>query len=427
VTISERIFSLADNGNPESAASRLRVDYLSPLGLPLRAALQGVAVLILFTSGFVDLPRAVRLGPVTGQAVLTVIYFLLGILFLALTPSKGVRARFTLLPLFCFLVWAVASLAWTPVPESGAQNILVIGAMLVLLLVAEAASSSDPQFAFWLEKQFSRGVLLAVLPYAAAAIWFGAGTDDLFSARCFGLFALFGVAQQLARWRYGARSGLVWATAITVLIGVSQSRLALGIAVLLFPVAQLPTRRAVRALKMLAVLLVALAASASAFFYFDSLRNRFLSGDVSLRLGSIAINGSGRTAFWRATLGSWQESLIVGKGAGSAEGLIDSNWSGIEHPHCDYLRIGHDYGLVGLTAWLVGVGALLVALRRSWLRAERLGKGLARVQLTAFLALISYALQMTMENALVYIFLGAPLGLLVGCALGLDRRGTPAA
>ena len=243
----------------------------------------------------------------------------------------------------------------------------------------------------------------------------------MFSARSFGLYALFGVAYQLSRWRYGARSGLIWAAAITVLIGVSQSRLALGVAVALFPISQLPTRRSIRILKMLLVLLAVIGASYAALLYFDTLRERFVSGDVSVRLGPITINGSGRNAFWQATMQSFWEAPILGQGAGSAEGLIDSFWANIQHPHSDYLRIAHDYGFVGLAVWSTGVLMLLLTLRRNWCSAEKISSKFGQIQLGAFLALVSYALQMSMENAFVYVFISGPLGLIVGSALGIHR------
>jgi O-antigen ligase len=324
-------------------------------------------------------------------------------------------------PLILFWVWAAISIAWSSAPLKGTQNVLVVGTSLILLLASSAVASIDLSFAFWLQKNLWRSVLLAVIAYSASMLWFGPGSNDLFAARSFGLYALFGVVHQLSRWHYGARSGLVWAAVITVLIGLSESRLALGIAIALFPLAQLPTQRGIRILKMLCVLVVVAAASYGALMYFDTLRERFVSGDVSVKLGPITINGSGRNAFWQATMQSFWDAPILGQGAGSAEGLIDSYWVNIQHPHSDYLRIAHDYGFVGLAGWLAGVLTLLAVLRRNWRAAEKIGPKFAQIQLTAFLAVISYALQMSMENAFVYVFISAPLGLLVGSAFGIHR------
>ncbi len=393
----------------------------SRLGISESAGPRGLAILILFISGLVDLPRAIQLGPVTSQAILTIAYFIAGIPLFVLIPVRGRRIPVSLWPLIVFWSWAVISLSWSSAQFRGIQNVLVFGTTLVLALTSSVVASTDLSFAFWLQKNVWRSVLLAVIPYSATIIWFGAGANDLFSARNFGLYALFGVVYQLSRWHYGARSGLVWAVGITILIGLSQSRLALGVAVTLFPLSQLPTQRPIRMLKMLFVLVVVLATSYAALSYSDTLRERFFSGDVSVKLGPVTINGSGRNAFWQATIQSFWDAPILGQGAGSAEGLIDSIWPNIQHPHSDYLRIAHDYGFVGFVVWLAGIATLLVTLRRNWCAAEKMGAKFAQIQLGAFLALISYVLQMSMENAFVYLYISAPLGLIVGSALGIHR------
>ena len=94
---------------------------------------------------------------------------------------------------------------------------------------------------------------MATLLYGCSVLWCGPGTNDLIGARSFGLFALLGVAHCLSQWRYGRFSGLLWGASLTFLIGVSQSRLALGIAIAMFPMSQIPTRRMSRLFKMIGV------------------------------------------------------------------------------------------------------------------------------------------------------------------------------
>jgi O-antigen ligase len=396
-----------------------------PSASPLLVAIQGLALTILFTSGLVDLARAVPMGPVTSQAVLTALYFCGSAFLLALVPGRSHPVTPRSLPLLAFWLWAATSLAWTPAFSNGVQNVLVIGTMLVTFLLAEAIGTSEPSFAFWLERQVFRSSLLAVAVYGVSVVWFGVGTNEVFSARNFGLFALFGVAHGLSRWRYGSYLGLLYAIAITLLIGVSESRLALGIAVVLFPLAQIPTHRLLQAVRMLTVFCVVAACSYAGFFYSEALQQRFLSGDVSIRIGSIAINGSGRAAFWRFTMQSIQDSPILGKGAGAAGALIDSVFPGLAHPHNDYLRIVHDYGALGAGIWAVAILVLLAALWQRWRWFDVRDRVKARLHLTAILSLIAFTLEMTAENALVYLYVTAPLGLIVGSALGIPmaKRG----
>ncbi len=414
--------SLAAEGGRSLACAHAVSARFRPADAPLPVAVQGLVLAILFASGLIDLSRSIPLGPVTSQALLTLIYFVAGLVLLLLTPVRRTPVPWNTLPLVLFWFWAASSLAWTPDLRGGIQNIVVVGAMLVVLLLVEATTANNIAFAFWLEKHLFRSQLLAVSIYAASVAWFGPTTNEIFAARSFALFALLGVAHNLARWRYGARSGLAWAVAITLLIGIGQSRLALGIAIVLFPLAQIPTRKATRTLKMVLVLGAVCAASYWGFLYSEGLQQRFLSGDVSLKLGPVTINGSGRTAFWRVTTESFQESPLVGKGAGSAEALIESFFPESGHPHSDYLRVAHDYGLVGLTLWLAALLSIFIALWRSWRQADRCDRNIARLQLTAMLSLVAFALEMTMENAMVYVFVAAPFGLIAGAAFGLRGR-----
>ncbi len=390
-----------------------------PTDSPLRVAVQGLALAILFTSGLIDLARAVSLGPWTSQAVLTALYFCGGALLLLLVPGRTYPVAPRSLPLVVFWLWAAASLAWTPALREGVQNVLVIGTMLVTFLLADAIGTTEPSFAFWLEKQLFRSELLAVGVYSLSVLWFGVGTDEVFGARSFGLFALFGVAHSLSHWRYGNRAGLVYAMGITLLIGLSESRLSLGIAAVLFPLSQLPTHRFFQTFKAFAVLCLVAACSYSVFLYSETLHVRFFLGDASLRIGDIVINGSGRAALWRVTIQSIEESPIFGKGAGSAEALINSQFPQLGHPHSDYLRITHDYGAIGAAIWAVAVLALLLALWRRWRFLDLRDSGRARLHLTALLSLLAFMLEMTVENALVYIYVTAPLGLIVGSAFGI--------
>ena len=389
--------------------------------LPIHGVAQALALTVLFFSALVDLPRAVQIGPVTSQALLTIGYYLGALLLLILTPVLQSPVPMRTVPLLIFLFWAATSLAWSPAPVNGIQNILSLGILPLMLLATEATASAWPGFAFWLERCLGWSVMLASIIYAAAVLFTGAGTDAAISARSYGMFAAYGVAVQLARWRTGRISGLIWAAAITVLTGVSESRLALGVCVVLFPISQLPSRGFMNWLKVVAVSAVVLGLSYVALNNFDALRDRFLKGDVSMKIGAYEINASGRTAFWRATVDSFQEAPIVGKGAGSAEQLIENQFGTIKHPHNDYLRLIHDYGVIGAAVWAAAILTLLASVFREWRRSDRVRSPDRAIHAAAALVLTAFILEMTMENAIVNIFLTAPLGLLLGAALGIRR------
>jgi O-antigen ligase len=390
-------------------------------GLPLYGLLKAIAASILFCNGLADLPRSIPVGPVTGHAILTIAYYFAGLLFVVITPVLEPPKPSKTLPLVFFLFWGATSLAWTPSFVDGFQNLLALGTMPLLLTVGEATASTVPGFSHWVIRCLDAAAFTGASIYAASVVFWGAGTDAVITARSFGLFAVYGVASQLVKWRYGRKSGLLWAAAITVLIGVSESRLMLGIAVVLFPLAQIPAAGLRRCLRVAVVTAVVAGLSYGAFNYFDALRDRFLKGDVSLKVGDISINGSGRAAFWRTTLESWSEAPVWGKGAGSSEGLIESVFITVGHPHNDYLRILHDYGIIGETLWIVAISTLLVCVWRTWRRADVARQKERAPLLVALLMLVAFALSMTAENVMVIAFVTAPVGLVVGSALGAAR------
>ena len=207
----------------------------------LTSAASGLAFAVILVSSFIDILGGVRIGDFSAQAFVTTAYLFSGFLLLSTIPSH------TFIPgrSICFVVflfWGYTSLLWSPARVAGLQNLMVISTLLVMTLVAQGLATLQPSFALDINRYLKTGILIATVLYAGATLWYGSGTNDLFGARTFSLFALFGVAQNLADWRYGKRMGLLWAAVITILIGVSQSRFSLGIAVSMFPLAQFPAQ-----------------------------------------------------------------------------------------------------------------------------------------------------------------------------------------
>jgi O-antigen ligase len=114
------------------------------------------------------------------------------------------------------------------------------------------------------------------------------------------------------------------------------------------------------------------------------------------------------------------ESPWIGHGAGSSASLISSLYP-VDSPLDEYLRIFHDYGLVGLALFLYAVWKLLRTSWKEWSEAKRYGASRARVHLAAFLAVVAVFFPMLTENSLIYLFMMAPLGVFLGASLGLRR------
>lgn len=368
-------------------------------------------------SGLVDLPRALSLGPGSSLAALTVIYALLAWLMWLTWPVLTRVSLGVVVPLASFLGWGFLSFLWNTPTIQGVQNLLVWSAFLGFILLASSRSQIDRKIGGFVGLALRRATWIAVGLYMISILWSGLGNEAVLGPRSFALFALLGLASYLSRWRYGERRALWWSGIIVLAIGASLSRLALIVALVLFPLSQisLTSRRGL----LRAVLSIVLIAGVSglALTYVEPLQSRFTEGDRSLRVHGVTINTEGRTELWEGTLNSSKQALWMGQGAGSSEVLVNRLFFPESQPHNDYLRLLHDYGMVGLGLWVLAFLNLLRATFRAWTRADRANTPEAPVYLAAFLSVVAVSLSMITDNVMVYIFVMAPLGILAGAAL----------
>lgn len=386
-----------------------------------------VLVTIMLLSGLVSLPRLVNIEGISLLALLTVAYALLPWTLWLIRPVLTRSILGAIWPFIAFVAWASVSMFWYEITLSGLQNILVVLAFVGLVLLAASVSYYSYGFLQGAGRALALACHIAAGLYGASVLWIGLssesmlnglGSNSIISPRVFALFATLGVAWHLANWRYGSRKDSWWAIGLVLVIGASLSRLGGAIALLLFPLSQLSLRNAWGWVRGSLLAAVVTGSMIAVLMYVEPVRDRFLEGDLE-QVGGIEINVEGRDYYWQSTWDSYLESPWIGHGGGSAEGLISRLTAGsITHPHNDYLRILHDYGLVGLSIWLLGFAGLLRATGKAWTVAERRKDLNATLYLTAFLALIVVALAMVTDNVMVYIVVMAPLGILVGAALG---------
>ena len=381
-------------------------------------------ILVLLLLGGVDLLGGVGLAArFSGQGLLTVLYAVasLGLLLGSGRISKsGLKV---LWPFIALAIWALTTMLWYPPSISGAQNVLcLLGFIGLALLTCGLAETSRLQAP--IDTYFRYGIWCAALAYAWCLWNWGVGTAEMIGPRSFGIVALFGVAWYASRWRFGKRGAFVLTAVLLVEIGASLSRVALVAGLVILTLARVSAT-----VKGWLWGFLSLGLAIVSFWWMfnniDLLREHFLLGDVRLRMGDITINVSGRASIWRATIDSVLESPWVGQGAGSAEHLVENRFHYIGHPHNDYLRVLHDYGIVGLGLWLLGWSRVL---RQLWTQArfsERWGKPDAHLQFAAFLAALGICLMMVTDNPMAYIFAMAPLGVLVGAATGAASVGRP--
>ena len=138
-------------------------------------------------------------------------------------------------------------------------------------------------------------------------------------------------------------------------------------------------------------------------------------------VGGVSVNTSGREKYWSTTWDSYLTSPIVGHGAGSADLLVTDTYGKADHPHNDYLRILHDLGAIGAVLWIAGYLLLLIRCAMAWNAGPR-GVPSTELHMTATLGLIAVAIAMITDNVVIYVFAMAPLALVVGMSIGLERR-----
>ncbi|WP_460630746.1 O-antigen ligase family protein [Leifsonia lichenia] len=350
------------------------------------------------------MPITIRFGAFSLGAALTIV--VAGVL-LALSPLilRTGDPRVMPLPLVLFFAYCVVRVAMSPSID-GVQNVAVL--LMFGLGASFAARRSTVE---------SAGLGVSILATCGIVIslvaLFQAGTGIVvFGTRSFALAALVAVAAAIA-----VPSGRILARIAPLLIvgaivaSLSRTASIIGVLLLAGLVVRLPRGR------RLVLALCGLAASAAGAWVlittFPPLRDRFLGGDNAAEFGGLSINTSGRSALWDALWDSAITSPGFGQGPGSAAALVKSRFYPILLPHNEYLRLFHDFGIVGLALFALGCTVLIV---RISVRAARTDHPIHWAALFGVLAALAAA---ATDNVFLYPFVMVPLAALIGLSLGL--------
>ena len=201
-------------------------------------------------------------------------------------------------------------------------------------------------------------------------------------------------------------------------LGLSLSRSALAIALIMLMTFAFRGKKGAALLKSVLFSGGLLVGVILLYTYYEPFRNRFEQGD-GYEVGGFTLGSSGRTNLWGATYEHWLQSPWVGFGAGSSEVLTMQRFN-ITHPHSDYLRLLHDYGILGLALFVVAVVGMGYA---AWKR-YRASRGVDQaIHLAALLGVLQLLLFMVANNPIVNVFFMLALAVVLGVSIG---RGTPA-
>ena len=373
----------------------------------------------------IDLPTRITIGSISASALMTLGAFLLTLFmtpafFLARRsppPTRSGRQPFLTnrfrvsavpWPLACFLAWAGLSLVANMTAE-GLQNVAVYG-MFAGSIIAVATSSTAGTALRTQRILVSIGWLASIIEIVGLA----KPEYALYNARSFALTALIIMAATIPdRSRARAVRLLPYVLFLIIALGLSRSALAAAGVVLTFVV--LRGNQSTRLLRGLGLNALALASLWWLAQHYQPLRDRFLVGDAGYQVNGVAFNTSGRSEIWRGVLRSiHQGDSWLGQGAGSAASYVARTFVTVTQPHNEYLRLWHDFGLIGLGLFVVGY--LMLAIRAMSFARRSTGDD-ARVHWSAFLGLIVVALVAVTDNVFIYPFVMIPLGVMVGLSV----------
>jgi O-antigen ligase len=390
-----------------------------------RTPLELFGSVVLLLAAMVDWPRNFNVGPITALGAITIVYVIVCVfLWISETRPPLLHSGWGLY--LCFITWALISFLWHPPSTEGFQNVAVFSVFGILMLVTAEGCSVRPETAVDLGRWLDRAAALAVSIYLISVAIYTFETGKIFSPRAFANFALLGLVRALARFRYESRRAVWLGLAAFAAIFASLSRTSLASCLILIPLAWLDRRSFSRRAGVVLVSLIAIGVFALAAVSVGPLEKRFAEPNT-VKVGGIDLSVSGRGVYWVATWRSFLTSPLIGHGAGSSETLVKQFLSPRQrrnygHPHNDYLRLMHDYGVIGFGLWFGSFVVFLRRTRRAWMEAVAEGDPTATIHMTAFLALLAIGLGMITDNAVVYINISAPLALLVGSSLGLSMR-----
>lgn len=312
--------------------------------------------------------------------------------------------------LLLFLAWAWLHLAARPSVD-GLQNLSVYSAFIagacVVSLQATPYQVSNLLRTYRISAIFIASIFLISL---AVGIPRPVQGEPIYGARAFALVCIVLLAIVIP---YRGQNWLLRLSPFFIVAAafISLSRTAAVVGAVLLTFLAVRIRKGVR---WPLALLLSTVVGGGVFWAVTSygpFRERFLSGDAAAAVGNMKINTSGRSVLWDVVQKSARDSPWIGQGPGSASKVIFDLYPGVGHPHNEYLRLYHDFGIIGLV--LFGMGMLVLVFRVAR-RAAVTDDEIHWVALAALLGVFSAAIT---DNVIVYPFVMVPLAVIVGCSL----------
>lgn len=366
-------------------------------------------------------------GPATGLIFLAAVMLLPCALYFQSSGEAGrlepLNPERTRVPgaLWAFLALVVVSVVLQR-DETALQNAFVYVIFVALMALAAAWTSAGSGLLLlrWLR---AAAVVMSVV-YLVSVVVYGPGNYVVYPARIFGETVWIGMVAAVPLAVRNSR----WAHAIPVLVllanVMSLSRTSIAVCALLYLGLVARGRGPRDWIKIVALGVLVAAAGIFVVNHYQPLRDRFVTNDNEA-LAGVAVGTSGRTELWQTTWESIQSAPWLGHGIGSAGTLLadpaDPGSPG--HPHNDYLRLWHDFGLLGLGLWVTAIAVLAVGAHRRRRAADNEADW--AIHQAALLALFGLSLNIFTSNLLVYTFAMIPVAVIVGTSLGRGKVSGP--
>jgi len=109
---------------------------------------------------------------------------------------------------------------------------------------------------------------------------------------------------------------------------------------------------------------------------------------------------SGRKPLWELLWSSWQEAPWTGKGLNASRTVLLENGYSIYLPHNDWLKLLHDFGIIGMTCFALSILFQIHGL----LRLARTTRG--NIQMLAYAAasgFVPFVVVMFTDNVTLYV------------------------
>lgn len=416
-----------------STPTLVSVDATFSLAQRGRPALLDVAMVLPFlVAAFVDVPRVASLGPVTLMGALAALLMLLTLGAVLVGRTYPRRLLQLLAPWAMFLAWAALRTAVAGIEVAAMQNavVYVLFGLTVLLggmVASRSARRACNVIAYGIAWMDIVGLTMAF----GSVMAFGLprdGSEWFAGPRSVALVGLIAMSWHLALWvervRYSGARAALWFLAIVLSLSRTATAVALAqTAIIVLLHARFAPRRLVaRAL----IVVPALAVVAGVIVVnLAGVGERFTNAEFNVvEIGGVPVSTSGRSNVWPAIVESAEASPLVGWGLASSERVTTTLWESVGHPHNDYLRVWHDLGAIGLVLFLTAAVSWGRRLFIDACAALKHGAPPARsvLPLAGFLALLGLMLVAFTDNAIIYAFVMAPLGIIVGAGLTARRE-----